>query len=42
MAECPQERRQRRIESAYALDIIPDDMDFNDGSIMLNILYPLW
>ena len=40
--ESHQERRQRRAVIASALDIIPDDMDFNDGCIMLNILYPIW
>ena len=40
--ESHQERRQHRAVIASALDIIPDDMDFNDGCIMLNILYPIW
>lgn len=42
MAESPHERRQRREEIVSDLDTILDDMDFNDGCIMLNILYPLW
>jgi hypothetical protein len=37
-----EEQRSRREIIIDAMDVIPNDMDFNEGCIFLNLLYTIW
>ena len=36
-----EEQKRRRREIIGAMDMIPNDMDFNDGCVLLDILYTM-